>query len=285
LPTSHLVIAGILVLAVAASPSDAAKRDAGKLEDAEALAIEAKAYFKGKLFEKAAEKFMKAFAISHKPALAFNAARAHEEGKKPRQAIAIFQMYAGLRDSSRAGKRDARRRIKALKKIVKAQDEAAKKAAAAKAAADKVAADNAAAARAKAAAAGGGAGPDKGMQGAGGVVSKPAPAPEFPIWRTAGGGALTVFALVAWLNANSLSTEMPEEDVTDQASMARYLELADDARLWQGVAIGSAIVGVGVLAWGQLDYWWLQRGDSDSALRVLPTVHRDGIGWSIRGSF
>ncbi len=247
----------------AATPSASAEPVTREMERAEALATEAKAYFKGKLYEQAAAKFLEAFAVARRPALVFNAARAYEEGKKPRRAVAIFEMYAGLTESSTAGKADAKRRIAALKKSIAAAEGAQTRK-------QKLASKP----------------PPSPIKVAPTTVKAPAPPePDFPLWRTAAGGVLTAFALGAWLNANSLSTEMASQDVRNQTDMARYLSLADDARLWQGIAIGSAIAGVSLLAWGQADYWWLQRRDKTSALRVLPTIRRDGIAWSIQGSF
>ena len=260
-----IALAAMLGCCGLASPALGAP-DAAELERAEGLATEAKAYFKGKLFEQAATKFLQAFGVARRPALVFNAARAYEEAKKPRRAVAIFQMYADLPDCSAEGKVDALARIKVLQGAIDANDAEAAKAAAL----------------------------DK--RASGGATKKPpvvpikepaAPERTFPLWRTVAGGGLTLLAAGAWLNALSLADQMPFEEVVDDASRERYLELADDARMWQVIAISGAIVGVGIIAWGQVDYWLLQPAPTArrSAFSLLPAPRRDGMGFALHYAF
>lgn len=269
----RLIAAVALVAAAGVAGPAAAAPDAAEIERAEGLATEAKAYFKGKLYEQAATKFLQAFGVARRPALVFNAARAYEEAKKPRRAVAIFQMYADLPDCSAEGKADALQRIKVLRAGIAASEAAAAKDADLD----------------KRAGGGAGAASGKSKQGAGeATVARSAPAGRvFPLWRTVAGGGLTLLAAGAWLNALSLATQMPFEEVVDDASKTRYLELADDARMWQVIAITGAVVGVGVLAWGQVDYWLLQRPVTArrGAISLLPVPQSRGMGFALHVAF
>ncbi len=99
-------------IALSSRPLQAAETvSAGDRERAEAKAIEAKAFFRAGLFQNAAEGFMQAYAISKKPEMMFNAARAYEQGGLSPQAIALFDQYVGLAGVSDAGRKDAQERI------------------------------------------------------------------------------------------------------------------------------------------------------------------------------
>ena len=121
------------------------------MRQAEALATEAKVFFKAGLFEKASMKFMEAYALSKRPSLLYNAARAYEEGRHNREAVALFKAYRVLPDVTDHGRADADARIarmegelavEAKAAALKAEQAAALKAE--QAAADKTAADKAA---------------------------------------------------------------------------------------------------------------------------------------------
>ncbi len=88
--------------------------DAAAIAAAEAKATEAKAFFKAGLFPRAAERFMEAYALSKRPALVYNAARAYEEGQLRAEAIALFKLYEGLQDASAEGRKEARERRERL---------------------------------------------------------------------------------------------------------------------------------------------------------------------------
>jgi outer membrane lipoprotein-sorting protein len=85
-------VAAIAIAAVVLQPSLAVAQavTAADLKKAEAKAEEAKAYFKSQLFAEAADAFMEAFAISKRPDMMYNAARAQEEGKLYAKALALF---------------------------------------------------------------------------------------------------------------------------------------------------------------------------------------------------
>lgn len=104
----------VFLLVVPATPAIAAQPDAAALSAAEAKATEAKAFFKAGLFPRAAERFMEAYALSKRPALVYNAARAYEEGGLRAEAIALFKLYEGLADASTEGKKEARERRERL---------------------------------------------------------------------------------------------------------------------------------------------------------------------------
>jgi tetratricopeptide (TPR) repeat protein len=96
--------------------------DEAELRKAEALATEAKVFFKAKLYDKAAGRFMEAYAISRRPSLMYNAARAYEEGRNLREAHALFQEYRKLPDVGEDGRKDADARIARLEADMQAAD-------------------------------------------------------------------------------------------------------------------------------------------------------------------
>lgn len=102
------------VHAAAAAPA------AAELAAAEAKATEAKAFFQAKLYPQAAERFMQAYALSKRPALVYNAARAYEEAGKRSEAIALFKLYEGLPDAAAEGRQEARQRREALERALAA---------------------------------------------------------------------------------------------------------------------------------------------------------------------
>ncbi len=92
-------------------PALAQSNDDLRVREAEALATEAKIFFKSKLFDKAAQKFLEAYTRSKSPALLYNAARAYQEAKLYPQALAIFQEYRQLPAIGDGGRRDADQQI------------------------------------------------------------------------------------------------------------------------------------------------------------------------------
>lgn len=110
---SRLVAAAVLLLFALNSPSVAVAQalSAGDKERAEAIAIEAKVFFKSGLYADAASGFMRAYAISKRPDMMFNAARAYEEARLHAQSIALFDQYLKLDDAPEDGKREAVERI------------------------------------------------------------------------------------------------------------------------------------------------------------------------------
>ena len=128
LPTSRhsRLLAAVLSLCMLHAAAYAAEPRADDMERAEAKVIEAKAFFKGGLFPQAATSYLQAFAISHKPATLFNAARAYEEGKHYAESIALFEQYRQQPDTPADGKREANERIAHDRAQLAAAGEAAK---------------------------------------------------------------------------------------------------------------------------------------------------------------
>lgn len=95
--------------------------DPAELRKAEAAATEAKVFFKAGLFDKASDKFMEAFAISKRPSLMFNAARAYEENGNLPQAVALLKHYRDLPDVGADGRQEADTRIARMEAILRDQ--------------------------------------------------------------------------------------------------------------------------------------------------------------------
>jgi len=279
-----LLLPMLLPAVAVAAPS------AADLAAAEALATEAKLYFRTKQFEKAAELFMKAYVKGRTASLVYNAARAYEEGGKIKQAIATFEHYQTLAKDDPAGRKAAAGRIAALRKIERRQAEAERRraaAAAAKAAAAKARAAAAAKARAAAAAAKAKANRKGQVAGkapaGGGAHGKLAPARPFPVWRTVGAGTLLAVSVAAYANAWTLANDIQPEDITDDDKKNEYLANQDSATSWRVVSVGAAVVGVGVGAWAFWDWWQGRKaGKGTSAAastspRVLLLPSRDGV--------
>ncbi len=133
--TAAALLAWPALAQAAPSPED--------LERAEAKATEAKVFFQSGLHAQAASRFMEAFAISKRPALMYNAARAYEEGRLRAEAIALFQQYMGLPDATAEGRKEALERIGKQRALINAEAAGGDKAAdgAANAHSDAVAAE------------------------------------------------------------------------------------------------------------------------------------------------
>lgn len=276
-PTIALVCLCLCGLTAIWSTVAMAEPSRTELLRAEALATEGKAYFKGKLYQQAADKFMESYAIASRPALVFNAARAYEEGQMLKQAIAIFEMYTALADVGEEGKADARARIEKLKTRVALEEKAAKdKRRLEDQQREKQAREREARLRAQG-----------GARDATPSPGSPARGP-FPIWRTAGGGALVVLGAVSLALSYAAANEIPPKDVTNRELMTEYLDNAATARAWYGVFIGATAVGAGLIAWGQYDYWLPPpegKGQVFSALQITPALGPHGPGLQLRLSF
>ncbi len=126
-----VVAAGVFAVSSTTSlaPALAQARDAASKEDlerAEAKAMEAKFKFKAGEHEAAARLFLEAFAISRRPALVFNAARAFEDAGRLREAKAAFEQYLTLAGVSEGGRAEARSHIETLTTRIDAATRAAK---------------------------------------------------------------------------------------------------------------------------------------------------------------
>jgi len=248
--------------------------------------MDAKFRFKAGKPEEAARLFLEAFALTRKPALLYNAARAYEEAGKPAEAKVAFEQYLGLPDVTSAGRADAKKHIAALvaklaatKKAEEkaaadraaahkaaahkaaADKAAADKAAADKAAADKAAADKVAADRAAAENAASAAGNNAGPNG-GGITKQAGPSPRNR-WLTyglvGGGGLLTLLAVATQAgavkkmqdaNAMDFGVDNKTDDEQVKAKKNAYNTATQQAQQQQNSAMLGGVIGVGLAAWG-----------------------------------
>lgn len=265
----HRPIAAAIIVAFligVAGPSPAlGQASADDLKKAEALATEGKVYFRTKLFDKAADKFMQAFGISKAPALVYNAARAYEEAGKLAESIAMFQHYSTLSNATAKGRSAAQKKIVELQARKAAEDEARRR-------------DQAAKAQKK---------PAKPAPNPAKSASKPVAQPrktvpkhpvgsrEMPLWRAIGSGTALLFAGAAYANAYRVATDVLPVDVIDETTAAEYRANQSSARVWQAVSISSAAIGIGVGLWAGWDWW--KSGQPQPKVTILPSVGRREI--------
>ncbi len=297
----HRLTRNLLALAVAVMWTVVAPRgwadqpSVEALSNAEALATEAKVYFRTKQFDKAADKFLQAFGISKRPALVYNAARAYEEAGKHEQAVSMFEHYGTLDDVDDKGRRDAKSRVKKLRKAI-AHDKAkaaheAQAAAKANAAKRARATQRARVARAKTASAG-----KQRKAGTGKGNSRSTATPKryktsgtvavadrvFPLWSSITAGSLMLFSGAAYANAYRLASKLPASDVIDEQTQTQYQQNKGNARTWQLVAISSLAVGAGIGAWA--GYKWLRGSRTQTkGAWLMPAIGRGGI--TLHGRF
>lgn len=299
------LLACALAVAVVALPSvprlayaAVSKEDIAR---AEAKALEAKFAFKAGKFETAAKLFLEAFAISRRPALIFNAARAWEEAGRLGEAKVAFEQYLELPDVSAAGKKDARARIAALEGRIAAADAkaAAEKAAADKAAAEKEAADKAAAeqaaadeaAKRKTASAASGEGNNAG-DGASMQVATPA-AGGRNAWVSygllGGGGVLILLSAVSWAGAVSRVEAANAMDFGQDDAVAKYNEEITASETARNGAVFFAAIGAGLAGWGAWRLWIADDAPARTALwgapTLLPTATGTVSGLALGGRF
>ncbi len=301
-----LMLASCLAFGLTMSPMSlpAEEPTEAELGRAEALATEARMFFKSKLYKDAAIQFMEAFALSRRPALVYNAARAYEEGGMLDKSVALFGHYERLPDVDEDGRKAAAKRRLALSAIVdkrraeekarqddKAkQEEAAKRRAAAAAARKerehkaRLEDDRKRAAAAQAAIRAAAERHHAELKRQEQLRLRQERARErVPIWRTVGAGTAFVAGGVFYLQALDLAGQMSAAEVKGEDAKASYQQLESDARLWQGLAIGAAVVGVGVGAWAAWD--WLAdepatSGKSSASWIVMPASD-GGVRWTL----
>lgn len=232
----------------------AAQPDSSELNKAEALATEAKVFFKARLFERAAQRYMEAFAVSRRPALMYNAARAYEEGRQFREAHALFQEYRKLADVSDDGRKDADGHIASLEAELQA--------------ADRLAAQRKVEARAepkfeprvepKIE-------PPEAKQQAKvepraeaarpPIVVKPALPPErkWPVVQLAAGGGALAVSLVTYLLARSEADAARATPIATVQDVNTYADHESNAKTLRSVSIGSLAVGLALATWAAYD--------------------------------
>jgi hypothetical protein len=258
--------------------------DEAELVKAEALATEAKVFFKAKLYGKAAGRFMEAYAISRRPSLMYNAARAYEEGRNLREAHALFQEYRKLPDIGEDGRKDADARIARLEADMRTAD------AEARARAEKKVEPHVepkveprvepkveprvepkVQPRVE---------PKVELKP---LIHKEDPAPTFPVVKASVAGGALALSLTAWLVARHEADLARNVEVRTSADVEASLGHASSARAWQGVAIGSFVAGLALGGWAAYDVW---RGTAPSEPRAAWGIapSRDGaqVLWTQR---
>jgi len=205
------------------------------LAEAEALATRATAYFKSGLHRQAADLYMRAFALSRRPLMVYNAARSLEEASDLAESRALFEHYRGLKGVSASERAEADLRIAGLTDRLRT------------------------------------AGPHPSAPPARGTRDDPssqqqgtpptmvsgvrdereagATDPGFPVWQSVGAGVSLAAAGGCWLVARQQVQEALAIDVRDQEDKAAYLERADKAQAWRGVGVGFAVLGGGLGVW------------------------------------
>ncbi len=285
-----------LCCALAAAPGWAAEPpDGAELRKAEAAATEAKVFFKAGLFDKASTKFMEAFAISKRPSLMYNAARAYEEGLNFREAVALLRHYRDLPDVGVDGKRDADERIARMEGVLRQQaaDEAIKTEAA-RLEAERVATElrnKQEAERAERERL------DRERlerERAAQLPVEPTPTVVPPKTRkvswvlVASAAAVGVLAGGAYGEALYEANQARKLTIVDVNDVTSYQGHVSDAKTFQAVAITGAVVASGLAAWAVLD-WWYSGANGDektppkSSVSVFPAP--GGGMLSLRGSF
>lgn len=258
-----------LTLASAAAPTAAraAEPRADDLERAEAKALEAKAFFKSQLYPQAAASYMQAYAISHKPATLFNAARSYEEAGLHAEAIALFEQYRQLPDVPADGRKDADERIARSRVAIQQRKTAPP---ATPTAPTPPPASATAAPGASAPASDPPEGPETGSatpEGAApaSTVTSPAPAatalPADPPSKAlswglfAGGDVIVLLGILAYSGAVSSVTNANNMDFSQLGAEASYKSAISTARGTRNFSIGTMIVGAGLAGWGAWRLW------------------------------
>lgn len=239
---------------------------------AEALAQKATAFFKGGLFERAADLYMQAFALSQLPLMVYNAARAYEEAGKLREAKALFAHFLRLPGGAPDVRTEAARRRMALDSAIEAPGALPVKPAPtqpepprAKAAPGRTPARPAPAA------------PQP-------TVEVPAPSPPFPVWQAVSAGVAGAAAVGCYLVAAQRVAEARALFVTTEADKQAYLALADESASWQAAAIGLGVAAGALAVWTVVELarrpgsGKAARGGAARTSRCAPTVHEGGAG-------
>lgn len=262
----RVVLATCLICVGIQAPAHAVERD---LPQAEAMAVKAGALFKAGLFAKAADLYLQAFALSGRPLMVYNAARATEEDGRLDEARALFLHYLRLEGTPEATKAEARRRVAAIESRKPQPAPPVPPPQKAEPVPERHASEERAVP----------AEPRERTRfqpGEPDVVTRREPrqmqkAP-FPVGKTVAAGVLLAGALGAYLVARQDVADALAIDVQTEADKRRYLDLGDTAQLWRGAAVGLGVVGAGLAIWALVD--GNRTVPADSAWQVAP----DGMG-------
>lgn len=225
------------------------------MAQAEALALKAGALFKAGVFGKAADLYLKAFALSNRPLMIYNAARALEQDSQWEEARALFLHYLRLDGVPEDARAEASRRVAAIEaraKVPSAETPVPTPAQPLAEAPRPVAVQPQDVA-------------DKPL-----LRDKPDPANSvatpglthghavengggFPTGKTVAASVLLVGALGCYLAARSDIADALAIDVATDADKRRYLDLTDKGQQWRGTAVGLATAGAVVAVWALVD--------------------------------
>jgi len=286
----------LLALILRPALTSAQPASSADLERAEAKAIEAKAFFRSGLYAEAAAGFMQAFAISRRPDMMFNAARAYEEAAMPAQAIALFEQYQTLPDAPADGKREATQRIGKQSTQMEAQRAKAKEGQAAPTnepnpapvpAAVQAPVPAAAPAPVPAAA------PAPVPAAAPLVAAVPAPvsppSKALTISLLSGGGLLAVIGALSWAGAVNQINAANKMDFSPPDAAKTYRNAVKQAQDVRNFGIGAAVVGVGLAAWGGWRLWQAppRAASEKSAITavLIPSPDANGAVLALGGVF
>ena len=263
------------------------------LERAEAKAIEAKVFFKGGLYAEAATGFMQAFAISRRPDMMFNAARAYEQAGMAAQAVALFEQYQQLTDAPAQGKKDAALRIAQLNAVLQARRAATAAPEtgvspttprpAQPPAADPVQAPVQVPVQVPVQAAL--------PQPTHTRVDPAAPRPSkaWSITLAAGGGTLVLVGLLSWSAAVNQIDTANKMDFAAVNAQTSYTTSVQQAKSTRAFGIGSSLVGIGLGVWGGWRLWHAPAHESKAKASAVLTpvldIERGLGGLALGGSF
>ncbi len=264
------------------------KEEAAK---AEATALDAKFKFKAGKYDAAAPLFLQAFALSRKPALLYNAARAYEEAGKHAEARVAFEQYLSQPDLTDGGRKDANTHIQQLDLKIAAANKAREEKAKANAQAEKKQATEQRAAQRR----------REEAKQAIEVRQSAVPSPEPTTasrskWVTYGVSAsAALFLLAAMANQMTAVTQMKDantmsfqvqnklEPTQVIAKKKQYDDKVSNAQQLQGNALMSAAVGLAFSGWAA---YRLLTPDPGLATKAATSSLRLAPSWSLnaRGS-
>jgi hypothetical protein len=253
------VLAAVLTAALGAvpdalgAPGDRPTSEA--TAEAEAFAARAKEMFKAKEFQRSAKLFMQAYALTHEPALVYNAARAYEEAGMAGDAAGLFRLYISLTDDA-DGILEARERIKRLEGKGAAADKPATVV-------------ESAAPRAKAAPPRQGPSPTVPGPGASVATTAPpppaSPQPAWQKWSATGGATVALTAGVALMLVGKAGTADANERLASDSTAYNSAFDTAETQWWTG----AGLTGLGVGLAGVATWLWLQ--DEPGKLVVAPS--------------
>ncbi len=260
---------------VQAAPPTAARAQA------EAKALEAKAYFTQGLYEEAAAAFMEAYAISRAPDMMYNAARAYQEARRPDKARALFKTYLNLDGVSEEGRQDARQRI------AKLEDQMAKESVPAEPApaGDPRAPGPAVPLAAPATAAASSPTSDKPAPSQGlAAGGTPAGADALGWGALSGGGALLAISGLAYWGALTAANDANKLEIDSAGDARDYNSAFDRAEQLRNASVGLAVAGAGLAAYGA---WrlWLRPGPQAESTGLWLAPAWGGAGFAAGGRF